>query len=79
VLTEEQPTIDFAYASVVTLGPLAAGTILDRTNTWVKRPGTGEIPAADLDRVLGSRALRDLPAHHQLRWDDVERRGDVER
>jgi N-acetylneuraminate synthase len=73
VLAEEQPTIDFAYASVVTLGPIAAGSTLDRTNTWVKRPGTGEIPAADLERVLGSRTVRDLPAHHQLRWDDVER------
>lgn len=73
VLAEEQPTIDFAYASVVTLAPVAAGTTFDRTNTWVKRPGTGEIPAADLDQVLGAAAARDLPAHHQLSRDDVAR------
>lgn len=73
VLDEEQPTIDFAYASVVTLRPIAAGEVLDRDNTWVKRPGTGEILAADLNGVLGARATVDLPADHQLRWADVER------
>ncbi len=71
VLPEEQPTIDFAYASVVTLAPVAAGSVLDRSNTWVKRPGTGEIPAKELDRVLGRSAVRDLPADHQVAWDDV--------
>jgi N-acetylneuraminate synthase len=73
VLADEQPTIDFAYASVVTLRPVAAGEVLDRDNTWVKRPGTGEILAAELDRVLGSTATLDLPADHQVRWSDVER------
>ncbi len=73
VLDEERPTIDFAYASVVTLRPIGAGEVLDRSNTWVKRPGTGEVPAAELDRVLGRAAVADLPADHQLRWADVER------
>ncbi len=73
ILAEEQPTIDFAYASVVTLGDVAAGDVLDRSNVWVKRPGTGQIPASELDRVLGCRAARPLSANRQLRWDDVER------
>lgn len=72
VLVEEQPTIDFAYASVVTLGPVAAGTTLDRTNVWVKRPGTGPILAADYQRVVGRHARHDLPADHQVGWDDVD-------
>ena len=71
ILDEEQPTIDFAYASVVTLREVAAGEMLDRSNLWVKRPGTGEILAPDFDRVVGSTAVRDLPAGHQLRWSDV--------
>jgi N-acetylneuraminate synthase len=73
VLPEEQPTIDFAYASVVTLRPIRAGEVLDTENTWVKRPGTGEILAGELDRVIGARATHDLPADHQMRWGDVER------
>lgn len=71
VLDEEQVTIDFAFASVVTTVPIAAGQPFDRSNTWVKRPGDGEIGANDLPRVLGSAAARDLPADHQVAWSDV--------
>jgi sialic acid synthase SpsE len=72
VLAEEQPTIDFAYASVVTVGPVRAGTTFDRTNLWVKRPGTGPILAVDYEGLVGRRARRDLPADHQVDWDDVD-------
>lgn len=72
VLEEEQPTIDFAYASVVTLHPIARGEALTPENLWVKRPGTGEILAGDYERVVGCRAVRDLEAGQQLRWNDVE-------
>lgn len=71
VLDEEQVTIDFAFASVVTLRPVAAGEVLDRSNTWVKRPGDGPIPAARLDEVLGRVAADDLPADHQVGWANL--------
>jgi len=72
ILAEEQPTIDFAYASVVTLSPVRSGEVLDHTNVWVKRPGTGGILAIDLQRVVGRRARHDLPADHQIDWTDVD-------
>lgn len=72
ILREEQPTIDFAYASVVTIRPVREGDRLDRDNLWVKRPGTGEIQAVDFERVIGRPAARDLPRDHQLSWDDVQ-------
>jgi N-acetylneuraminate synthase len=71
VLPEEQVTIDFAFASVVTIAPVAAGSPLDASNTWVKRPGDGEIPATRLDEVLGRTARVDLPEGHQVTWADV--------
>ncbi len=71
VLDEEQVTIDFAFASVVTIAPVAAGAAFDRSNTWVKRPGDGEIPAARLPEVLGAIATTDLPVGHQVSWTDV--------
>jgi len=71
ILPEEQPTIDFAYASVVTIAPVARGEELSRDNLWVKRPGTGEIRAADYERILGRRAAVDLPADAQVRWRDL--------
>ena len=64
---EEQPTIDFAYACVVTTQAIKAKT-LDASNTWVKRPGTGEIKAKDYENVLGRQATQDLQANAQVSW-----------
>lgn len=71
ILAEEQPTIDFAYASVVTIAPVEPGEEITRTNVWVKRPGTGEIRASDFERILGRRAAGRLPDKTQLRWQDL--------
>jgi sialic acid synthase SpsE len=71
ILADEQPTIDFAYACVVTIRSIARGDALSRENVWVKRPGTGEIKAKDFERVLSRRAARDLPINTQLAWNDL--------
>jgi N-acetylneuraminate synthase len=72
ILPEEQPVIDFAYATVVTTAPVKAGQAFSRDNVWVKRPGTGRIPASRLDDVLGRRALRDVPADIHVSPADVD-------
>lgn len=71
ILPEEQPTIDFAYACVVTTRDIAVGETASADNLWVKRPGTGEIKAVDYERVLGRRLTRALPRNSQLKWDDL--------
>ncbi len=71
VLPEEQPTIDFAYACVVTTQPVREGELFTKGNTWVKRPGTGEILAREYPRVLGRRATRTIPENTQVRWADL--------
>ena len=38
---EEQVTMDFAFATVVTIAPVKAGEPFTMQNLWVKRPGTG--------------------------------------
>jgi sialic acid synthase SpsE len=70
ILAEEQPTIDFAYACVVSVQPIAEGETLTMENVWVKRPGTGEIRARDFERVLGKAARRAIPKDRQLAWSD---------
>lgn len=67
ILPEEQPTIDFAYASVVSLNSIEKGDILTRKNIWVKRPGTGEILAVDFEKILGRAATVDIPAGVQIK------------
>jgi N-acetylneuraminate synthase len=71
VLPEEQPTISFAYACVVAVRDIEAGESLTRENIWVKRPGTGEIKAANYDAVLGRIARRALRKDAQLEWADI--------
>jgi sialic acid synthase SpsE len=72
ILPEEQPVIDFAYATVVTTAPIKAGQAFSRENIWVKRPGTGPILADRLEEVLGKRAVRDLAADIHVAAADIE-------
>lgn len=71
ILPEEQPVIDFAYATVVTIAPVRKGERFDRSNIWVKRPGTGRIGASRMGEVLGKVAARDLPAEVHVNPEDV--------
>ena len=71
ILKAEQPTIDFAYASVVTIKNIKEGDCFTRDNIWVKRPGTGELLAAEFDNILGQRATRDLDNNYQLKRGDI--------
>lgn len=68
---EEQVTIDFAFATVVTIAPIKAGEAFTMQNLWVKRPGTGPIRAEQFESILGKTATRDLPADTHLAPSDV--------
>jgi sialic acid synthase SpsE len=68
ILPEEQPTIDFAYSSVVSIVDIHPGEKLSETNCWVKRPGTGAIPAKDLHLVMEKRAKFSIPSDVQISW-----------
>lgn len=68
---EEQVTIDFAFATVCTIAPIKKGETFSKENIWVKRPGTGEILAAEFDQILGKTALRDIAIDEQLSYKDI--------
>lgn len=72
ILAEEQPVIDFAYATVVTVASIKAGEKFTRENVWVKRPGTGAIHATRFDDVLGRTATRDLSADIHVAPGDIQ-------
>ena len=67
----EKPTIDFAFASVVTIAPVKKGEKFTVKNLWVKRPGTG-ILAENFSKILGRRARTSLPKDIQLKWGHVK-------
>jgi N-acetylneuraminate synthase len=68
---EEQVTIDFAFATVVTIAPVRKGESFTRQNLWVKRPGTGPLLAEQYDGLLGRLASRDIPADTHISMEDV--------
>lgn len=72
-LKEEQVTINFAFATVVSIKDIKKGEILSRENIWVKRPGTGEIRAEKYDYLLGKRTLCDISADTHLTMEMVEK------
>lgn len=59
-IPEEKITSDFAFASVVTIKSIKAGEVFSKENIWVKRPGTGEIPAEEYEDVMGRKATVDI-------------------
>lgn len=72
ILPDEQPTIDFAYACVVSIKDIRKGETLSKENIWVKRPGTGEIFAKDYENVLNKIAKSDISKDSQLEWSMFE-------
>ena len=68
---EEQVTIDFAFATVVTIKPVKVGEPFTRENLWVKRPGKGGILAEEYETILGKKASRDIENDTQLSWDMI--------
>ena len=69
---EEQVTIDFAFATVVTINPIKKGEVLTKENIWVKRPGTGEIKAEKYNEILGKKIKHDIGIDEHISWDDIE-------
>lgn len=69
---EEQVTIDFAFATVVSVKDIKKGDRLSKENIWVKRPGTGPILAEFYDDLLEKKAVKDIIKDTHLGWNDFE-------
>lgn len=69
---EEQVTMDFAFATVCSIKPIKKGERLSKENIWVKRPGSGEIPAEKYNDLIGKTANRNIDGDEQLKFADFE-------
>ncbi len=68
---EEQVTIDFAFATVVTTKPIKKGEVLTKENIWVKRPGIGEIKAEFYNDLIGKKVNKNIEEDEHLKWSDI--------
>ncbi len=71
-LQAEQVTIDFAFATVVAIRDIQEGEPFTTDNIWVKRPGTGEIPAEYYEQCIGQTSPRFIPSGEHLQQSDVQ-------
>lgn len=72
ILEEEKPVIDFAYASVVLIKSVSKGDLVSEENTWVKRPGNGEIQASAFSSIKGKKFAKNLKKDYQLKYSDIQ-------
>jgi len=72
---EEQPTIDFAFATVVAIKSIKKGELFTRDNIWVKRPGSGEILAEEYNNLLNKKSLSDISIDTHISKRDIEDKG----
>ncbi|NVJ54389.1 MAG: N-acetylneuraminate synthase family protein [Campylobacteraceae bacterium] len=68
---EEQVTIDFAFATVVTIKDIQKGEEFTKDNLWVKRPGTGPIKAEYYNDIIGKKASKSILSDTHLSWEDI--------
>lgn len=69
---EEKVTMDFAFATVCSIKPIKKGELLSKENIWVKRPGSGEIPAEKYNDLIGKTSVRNIDEDEQLKFADFE-------
>jgi N-acetylneuraminate synthase len=69
---QEKVTINFAFASVVSISNIKKHQLITKEDIWVKRPGTGEISAENYDNIIGRVSTRFIPKNTQLKWSDFE-------
>jgi N-acetylneuraminate synthase len=70
-IKEEQPVIDFAYASVVSIAEIKEGDKFTKENIWVKRPGSGPFYADDYENIIGNKASRDINVDTHIQPEDL--------
>jgi len=69
---EEQVTINFAFATLVSIRQIKKGEHFSKENLWAKRPGTGEFKAERYFELLGKRAIVDIPEDTHITHEMVE-------
>jgi len=69
---EELPTINFAFATVVSTKDISKGEKFTKNNIWVKRPGTGPIPAEKYQSLLGMTANSDINKNEHIKPTDIK-------
>ena len=67
----EEPTIAFAFASVVATKDVHPGEKLSKENIWVKRPGGGDFSVREYENLLGKVAKCTIRCGYQVKRSQI--------
>ena len=67
----EEDVYRFARASIVADKDLPEGHRITEADILARRPGNGEIPGFEFDKVLCKCLTRSVSRNHQLTWSDL--------
>jgi N-acetylneuraminate synthase len=70
-LRSEQVTRDFAFASVVSIKNIKKNEKFDKSNLWVKRPGTGDFKLDQLKKLFRKKAKSNISKNTQIKKHHV--------
>ena len=68
----EENVYKFARASVVADKTLLPGITITEKDIWVRRPGTGPIPASDYYKLIGRTLKTSKNLNDFIEWSDIE-------
>ena len=51
---------------------LPAGHVIEESDIWARRPGSGEISVQYFDRLIGTRLTQAVKRNQQLKWSDLD-------
>ncbi|WP_417668092.1 N-acetylneuraminate synthase family protein [Roseibium sp.] len=68
----EEDVYRFARGSIVADRDLVAGQVISEADIWARRPGNGEIPVGDFDKLIGRKLKNSRKRNDQLCWSDFE-------
>ena len=74
IVSLEKNVSKFAFATIVSIKNINKGEVLSYKNIWAKRPGTGEILAADYDKIIGKKVKKNIIKDSHLKWNDIQKR-----
>jgi N-acetylneuraminate synthase len=67
----EEPTIAFAFASIVAIKDIQPGEKLSKENIWLKRPGGGDFSVREYENLLGKGAKCVIRSGYQIKRSQI--------
>ncbi len=71
LVNQEKNVSKFAFATIVAIKDIRKGEKLNLNNIWAKRPGTGQIYASNMNKIIGKIAKKNINKDQHISYSDI--------